>query len=489
MTGKYRWVAALAAVVVVIAAVVMLAGLAPSQGAGPVQVGPPVTPPPVPTPVILGDPTGLIAAPGDNAGEVSLGWVPAANATVHWVWSAGWDNTGGKWTLGGYAAATVSGLQAGQDYWFIVIAGREAVGKATRWSEWSNWAKAKAGAAAQPTPTSTPPAAAPETTNLQIVCINRTLRPCELIRNFYAPRVNQRTNGEVAIEIYSYPELGLDGRDAIRLVNDNTLEFAEIYSGYVSGDLPIIDVGNLLGLSPSNDVHLALTDAIAEDMMRILREATGGEPVFRSYYPGQYIFSREPLPDLAAYEDKKIRQHGSTILDDLLTGLGAEGQFVHFADVYTALERGVIDSAVSCSSCGHGQRWYEVADYLYGPFPGSIGVTYLTMNGEQWAALTPENRAIIKAVGKEYEAENLRLLKDEWEPYDIMQNVGAGMTYSDFPDDVKEGIRRAAIESVIPNWVERVGGPGAEAVRLFNEVIAPIVKVRINPDGSATATE
>ena len=77
------------------------------------------------------------------------------------------------------------------------------------------------------------------------MCINRTLRPCELIDSFYAPRVKERTNGEVTIEISSYPELGLAGPDTIRLVNDSTLEFAEIYSGYVGGDLPIIDVGNL----------------------------------------------------------------------------------------------------------------------------------------------------------------------------------------------------------------------------------------------------
>jgi len=149
--------------------------------------------------------------------------------------------------------------------------------------------------------TEAPAAATQEPVTLQVVCINRALRPCELIDSFYAPRVAERTNGEVTIEISSYPELGLAGPATIRLVNDHTLEFAEIYSGYVGGDLPIIDVGNLWGLSPSNDAHLALTDAIEDDMVRILREATGGEPIFRAYYPNQYVFSREPLPDLASY--------------------------------------------------------------------------------------------------------------------------------------------------------------------------------------------
>ena len=333
-----------------------------------------------------------------------------------------------------------------------------------------------------------PAASSQEPVTLQVVCINRTLRPCELIDSFYAPRVAERTNGEVTIEISSYPELGLAGPDTIRLVNDDTLEFAEIYSGYVGGDLPIIDVGNLWGLSPSNDAHLALTDAIEDDMIRILREATGGEPIFRAYYPNQYVFSREPLPDLESYTGKNIRQH-STILGDLLAGLGAAGQFVAFADVYTALERGVLDAGITGGTPGYGQRWYEVTDYLYGPIVGSVGVTYVTVNGEKWAEISPENQAILKEVGAEFDAENRRLLKAEWDPDGINLNVEEGMEYHDFPDDVKARMRVTALNTIIPNWVERAGGPNSEGVQIFNEKVGPIVGVVINSDGTASETE
>ncbi len=341
---------------------------------------------------------------------------------------------------------------------------------------------------AEPTASATGDGTSSETQEpitLQVVCINRTLRPCELIDSFYAPRVAERTGGTVTIEISSYPELGLGGPDTIRLVNDQTLEFAEIYSGYVGGDLPIIDVGNLWGLSPSNEAHLALTDAIEDDMIRILRDATGGEPVFRAYYPNQYVFSRDPLPDLDSYEGKNIRQH-SAILGDLLAGLGAEGQFVAFADVYTALERGVLDAGITGGTPGYGQRWYEVTEYLYGPIVGSIGVTYVTVNGGKWQELTEANQQILKDIGKEFEAENLRLLAAEWDPDGINLNVAEGMEYHDFPDDVKTQMRATALNTIIPNWVGRAGGPDSEGVSIFNEKVGPIVGVRINPDGTAS---
>ena len=343
-------------------------------------------------------------------------------------------------------------------------------------------------AAQQPAATAAAPAAdGQEPVTLQVVCINRTLDPCELIRDFYIPRVHERTD-DVRIEISSYPELGLAGPDTIRLVNDRTLEFAEIYSGYVGGDLPVIDVGNLWGVSPSNEAHFALSDAIEDDIVGILRRETGGEPVFRAYYPNQYIFSNVLLPDLAAYEGKKIRQH-STVLQDLLAGLGAEGQFIAFADVYTALERGVLDAGITGGTPGHGQRWYEVTEYLYGPIVGSIAVAYFTVNSEKWAELSPEAQRVLKEVGQEFDAENRRLIKAEWDPDGINLNVAEGMEYHDFPDDVKAQMRVAALETIIPNWVGRAGGPNSEGVQIFNDKVGPIVGVVINPDGTASETE
>ena len=49
-------------------------------------------------------------------------------------------------------------------------------------------------------------------------------------------------------------------------------------------------------------------------------------------------------------------------------------------------------------------------------------------------------------------------------------------------------LREIALDSIIPNWVSRVGGADTEAVRLFNEIATPLLGVKINPDGSASET-
>ena len=323
-----------------------------------------------------------------------------------------------------------------------------------------------------------------ESFEFQLVCINRNVAGCELVNSFFIPEIAKRTDGQLTFTLSSFPELGIAGPDTLRLIEDNTLEVGEVYSGYVGGDLPLLDIGNLWGLSPSEEAHLELTDAIHDDLVAVLKETTGGQPIMRQYYPNQFIFSREELETLDQFENKNIRQH-STILGDLLAGLGAEGQFVAFADVYTALERGVLDGGVTGGEPGHSQRWYEVTDYLYGPIVGSVAVAYYTMGGASWDKLPPDIQQITLEVGREYEELARKTLIEEWNPFSVSANVESGMIHRPFSDEVQTKMREVALEVILPNWVQRTGGPDSAAAQLYNEKVAPIIGVAINPDGSA----
>ena len=176
------------------------------------------------------------------------------------------------------------------------------------------------------------------------------------------------------------------------------MELAEIYSGYIGGDLPIIDVANLWGLFPDSDTNFQVIDATRPDLHRIIEEQSNGVVIMENYYESNYYFSSRPLNSLGDFEGLKTRSH-STVLSDLLDGMGADAQFMAFADVYTGLERGVLDAAVSCGTCGSGVRWYEVTDYLVGPIV-AIAVTWITMNKDVWESIPPDLQAIIKEEGE-----------------------------------------------------------------------------------------
>ncbi len=550
--------AALVLAAAVIFALVALAIFAPLQGATPSQEPlPPVTPPPVPTPtpVVLGIPAQANATPTGRRGEVFVAWQPAQNATVHWVWSAKWDNTGGKWTSGEWDHATVGGLENGQDHWFSVIAGLERRNGEYEWSEWSNWAKAAPARIPTPTPTPDPKAGigdvdlqitagpnGPEAFaitpcdgptapvvpavhgggsptgssciygqganfnltplvssghnfKIQMVCINRFRVDCASAAGDYraiwdigfAERVRRRTNGQVQFEVTSFPEVGFIAYDSPRLVQDGTLQSAQIDPGYIGADFPIVDIVNLWGLYPDRGANLAVIDAVQPGMAE-LTAANGGVQVAYMMSDSYYLFSRREVhDDLRAWRGFTVQSHRTAIMD-LLFGLGADPVFLASAEVRGALERGDIDGAITCASCGADLGLYKVSDYIVGPFI-NVQHSWLTVNRELWDTMPLDLRNITLEEGARHAYQNRHLALIAVEPETVDSNTGNGMRYAEFSYWIQDAMRQWTITDTIPRWVKRAGGPHSEAVRVFNEYVLPIVKVRVNPDGSASDIE
>lgn len=319
--------------------------------------------------------------------------------------------------------------------------------------------------------------------DFQYVCVNRTLRPCQLVEEFIKG-VEERTDGQIEITLSSYPELGISGFDMIRLIDDGTVEFGEIYSGFVAGDFPIFNITNIWGLADSPEQYLEMVAAVKEDLYRIVTRESGGQVVFRNFYPSQYFYSKRQLQTIEDFEGMKTRVH-SPVLGDLISALGADDQTMAFAEVYTALERGILEAGVTAASAGYGQRWYEVTDYLTGPFIGSFAQTFITINGETWAEIPPDLQQILLEEGVKHEQRNLEAVY-VWDDEAVGQNIAEGMEYSEFSPELHTILKEAAINEVLPKWIERTGGPQSEAGVLYNDLIAPISGVVVNPDGTAS---
>ncbi|MDA1129792.1 MAG: TRAP transporter substrate-binding protein DctP [Chloroflexi bacterium] len=271
----------------------------------------------------------------------------------------------------------------------------------------------------------------------------------------------------------------------IRLLEDGTVGFGEIYSGFVGGEFPVFDAANLWGAYDTSDQWFQVSDALTEDMKRIVnKETDGGQVVAFNYYPSNYFFTKNPLNTLDDFNGVKTRSH-STVLSDLIGTLGADPQTMAFADVYPALERGVLDGGVTCGDCGEGQKWHEVTDYLTGPMPGSFAQTFVTFNADQWNKLPAEFQAIILEEGVKHTARGKAeaLVSDDVAEQELIE---LGMTHANFTIEMLAIMKDAAASSVIPKWANRAGGPDSEAVKLYNEKIAPITGLTVEADGSVS---
>jgi len=139
-------------------------------------------------------------------------------------------------------------------------------------------------------------------------------------------------------------------------------------------------------------------------------EATGGGILINhNWFSGndQFFFTQKPLEVEADFKGLNTRSHGAA-LSDWIEGVGAGAQFVAFVEVYTALERGILDARVTGADAAFGQRWYEVTKYINGPlisFPSTNNV----INGKVWEKIPPDLQQIFIEEGARSELEALRV--------------------------------------------------------------------------------
>ena len=321
--------------------------------------------------------------------------------------------------------------------------------------------------------------------SFQHACINRTLLWCKLIENYLIPNLTERTNGQVELSVSSFPELGLAGTDTMSLVRDGTLGASEVYGGYIGGEYPAVEVQYLWGLWPSQEGHYTVLWNIFPDIEKIIKDATGAYVWSHNWIPGddQMFFSKKALRTLDDFEGLKTRSH-SAALSDWIEGMGADAQFVAFAEVYAALERGILDAGVTGASPGYSQRWYEVTEFMNGGLK-SFNSTMNVINKDVWEGIPADLQQIIIEEGAKYELEAHRIAGIQ-NRMGVARNVEAGLKHIEFSDELNEhSFNVAAMQHVVPAWVKRVGGPDHPAVaETFNKKIGPLVGLEIVADDS-----
>jgi TRAP-type transport system periplasmic protein len=317
--------------------------------------------------------------------------------------------------------------------------------------------------------------AKPEFT-LKLMGINRTLDPWKLFEE-WAQSVEKRTNGRVKFEFTSLPELGLGGAETIRVIKTGVVDVAEVYGGYVAGELPILEILEIPGIFPDPETAKKAILAWKPHEAKILEERANAVLLAMAVYPDQAIFSKRPVRNLGDFKGLKTRVH-SVALAALVAGLEGEPLTVAFAEVYTALERGTLDGAITGTKPGLGLRWYEVAQYLVGPISMRPHVA-LSINKNIWKRIPKDLQAILKeeaeaiVEGKAFEAIEV------WNREGIDKNVEKGMEHQPFSPEVQEAIKEILRTKVVPDWVRRAGGQ--PAAQRFNEIIAPLVGFTVNP--------
>ncbi len=109
------------------------------------------------------------------------------------------------------------------------------------------------------------------------------------------------------------------------------------------------------------------------------------------------FLSRVPVAEKSpSFQGLKLRTIQTVA--PLVTSLGGAPVNLPAGEVYTALQKGVIDGAVVITYGAKELKWHEVTKYMVRPTFGQVS-TFFFMNLEKYEALTPEERAMIDRAG------------------------------------------------------------------------------------------
>jgi TRAP-type C4-dicarboxylate transport system substrate-binding protein len=213
-------------------------------------------------------------------------------------------------------------------------------------------------------------------------------------------KLEEATGGELSATVRTIDEVGLKGFDSLRTLQEGAFDILVFQTGFVSGDDPFFTGHDLPGVAPDFALARKAADAYREAFDKRLRKYRG-RLLIQWPYPAQMVYCKGEVSGLADLKGKKIRV-SSSVLAAMVKDWGAIAVSLPFSEVYTALQRGVADCALSGSLSGNTASWYEVSDTLYTLTVG-WGLTAHAASEGFWNKLTAEQKDALMAQMKKLE--------------------------------------------------------------------------------------
>ncbi|MFC7477705.1 TRAP transporter substrate-binding protein [Dankookia sp. GCM10030260] len=292
-----------------------------------------------------------------------------------------------------------------------------------------------------------------------------------------------RSGGRIEVQLSTHAERNLSGTELVRLVRSGQADIGASTLTTLSGDVPILDGVDLAGLAPG------IGDArrIAEAMLPVVNkdlERFGARLMVIYPFPAQVVYCRAAFTSLADLKGRKVRTFGNSLVD-FFTALGAQPVSIGFPEVYSALERGVVDCAITGTGSGVAARWPEVTSHISN-LPVSWALAGYMVNLAWWNKLDPAVRSALEAafaeindkqwaLGDAATRDGLDCATGKAETCKIHTLATRPMTEVQATDADRAALREILGKNVLPGFVKRCG---ARCGEVFNQVIGPIAGVR-----------
>ena len=312
-----------------------------------------------------------------------------------------------------------------------------------------------------------------------------------LHKQYEAPFWNEAlpaaSGGKLNVSLTTHNQMNLGVGDVYRLLGDGVYDVAMTVADYAVADAPELEGLDVPLLALSADEAKAMVDAARPMVADIYRDRFNSHVLAIAPYPPQVVFCNAEISGLDDLQGKKVRASGR-MTAKFLEALGAEGVNVSFSEVPGALQKGVVDCAVTGAGSGYSAGWWEVSTHLL-PIPlGGWDSVVTAVNLDKWNSMGAETQALIAdQITSGFEAPAWASAQDAL-VNDIACLTGNGecpsgearsMILVEVSDADFVHARSVLVDVVLPEWAERAG---SDWVRRWNASVGATVGVSIAVD-------
>jgi len=275
----------------------------------------------------------------------------------------------------------------------------------------------------------------------------------------------------------------LSSRAVLEGVGAGIADMAPIVIAYETGRLPLSYGLYLPGfVTPRVDQNMLVAYELYLNYQPLIDEYDRANVVVGTPGVGTDVFDfmgTEPIRHAADLKGMKVR--AVSMLGELLKKLGSTVVFIPPAEIYTALDTGLVGSVCQSGAGSHYRwGWYEVAKYYTIKMPTCMGPSPSVINKQSWEALPQEGRDYIRSEEMTFALAKLNQDLYRGEIYEEALDAfrTAGVEIIEFPESEYPIIEAAAVK-VRDEWIVRTAkdlGIGEDTIQAYLDEVNKVIK-------------
>ncbi|MBS3917278.1 MAG: TRAP transporter substrate-binding protein DctP [Deltaproteobacteria bacterium] len=289
--------------------------------------------------------------------------------------------------------------------------------------------------------------------------------------------IEQKTDGKVKVRLYVSGEHPFPGPDIPRAIKTGACQMADTLGAYFVGIDPHLGALDLPFFSDSGEEEDAIRAQVVGENFKKFYDDHNMIPLASYPFPGQTLSASVPLKDFDSFKGKKIRVFNKTSADMIVT-LGGSPVTIPFAEVYTALQKGVIDGTSGSNFGMVAGKIVEVAKYITRTHAYGQGNTWtVVVSKSAFNELPVDLQGKVREAALEYQAIARKIQHDldAWAVREATDKYGC--TVSTIGPAFRQQIRERMKKGCWEPWAKTFSG-GLELLTKMEKFHEEWVKTR-----------